>query len=169
MATVSWSAATGLRRRRSCGRLQVEADGAGRVKVGPDLAVPGLANVFTIGDTALCNAWNGQAVPGLAPAAKQGGAYVAKQIRAKIEGHAPPPPFAYRHLGSLATIGRKSAVADFGFVKLWGAPAWWLWGIVHVGFLVGVRNRVATMLNWFWTYLSFSGGIRLITGGDDDR
>jgi len=162
--TVLWAA--GVMASPAAQWLQVEADGAGRVKVGPDLAIPGFSNVYAIGDTALCNAWNGQAVPGLAPAAKQGGAYVAKQIRAKIEGRRLPSPFVYRHLGSLATIGRKSAVADFGFVKLWGAPAWWLWGIVHVGFLVGVRNRVATMVNWFWTYLSFGGGIRLITGGD---
>ncbi|WP_294262784.1 NAD-binding protein [Propionivibrio sp.] len=63
-------------------------------------------------------------------------------------------------------IPAKAAVADFGFIRLWGAPAWWLWGFVHVGFLVGVRNRVATMVNWFWSYLTFGGGIRLITGGD---
>jgi len=73
-------------------------------------------------------------------------------------------PHGLRQQGSLATIGRKSAVADFGLVKFWGAPAWWLWGLVHVGFLVGVRNRVSTMTNCFWSYLTFSGGIRLITG-----
>ena len=72
----------------------------------------------------------------------------------------------YRHLGSLATIGRRAAVADFGFIRLWGAPAWWLWGLVHVSFLVGLRNRAATVLNWFWAYLTYGGGIRLITGGD---
>ena len=78
----------------------------------------------------------------------------------------PPAPFAYRHLGSLATIGRKSAVADFGWIKIWGAPAWWLWGFIHVGFLVGIRNRVSTMVNWFWAYLTFGGGIRLITDAE---
>ncbi|MGC2403049.1 MAG: quinol oxidase, partial [Acidobacteriaceae bacterium] len=67
--------------------------------------------------------------------------------------------------GSLATIGRKAAVADFGRFKLWGAPAWWLWGVVHVGFLLGMRNRAATLTNWFWAYLTFGGGIRLITAG----
>ena len=66
-------------------------------------------------------------------------------------------------------VARKSAVADFGRVKLWGAPAWWLWGLIHVGFLVGLRNRVATMINWFWAYLTYGGGIRLITGGDAPR
>jgi NADH dehydrogenase/putative oxidoreductase len=102
-------------------------------------------------------------VPGLAPAAKQGGAYVAKQIRAIVEGRPPLPPFQYRHLGSLATIGRKAAVADFGALPLWGAPAWWLWGFVHIGFMLGARNRMATLLNWFWAYIKFGGGIRLIT------
>lgn len=82
---------------------------------------------------------------------------------------APPPRRSSIVIGSLATIGRKAAVVDFGFVKLWGAPAWWLWGIVHVGFLVGLRNRVATMINWYWAYLTFRGGIRLITGGEARR
>lgn len=107
---------------------------------------------------------NGQPVSGLAPAAKQAGAYVGRLIRAKLEGRATPSPFKYRHLGSLATIGRKAAVVDFGTVKLWGALAWWLWGVVHVSFLVGLRNRLFTMINWFWAYLTYSSGIRLITG-----
>jgi NADH dehydrogenase/putative oxidoreductase len=144
--------------------LNAPADKAGRVIVDDELRVPGLPNVFAIGDTASSNAWRGDNVPGLAPAAKQGGAYVARRLQALIEDKKPPAAFCYRHLGSLATIGRKAAVADFGGVKLWGAPAWWLWGIVHVGFMLGVRNRVATLMNWFWAYLKFGGGIRLITG-----
>jgi NADH dehydrogenase/putative oxidoreductase len=72
-------------------------------------------------------------------------------------------PFRYRHLGS-ATIGRKAAVADFGWIRLSGAPAWWLWGLVHVGFLVGLRNRVSVMLDWAWSYLTYRSGTRLITG-----
>jgi putative oxidoreductase len=144
--------------------LKAEADNAGRLKVGADLSVPGLPNVFAIGDTALSQAWKGQAVPGLAPAAKQGGGYVAKVIRARVEGRMPPKPFAYTHLGSLATIGRKAAVADFGWFKVWGAPAWWFWGAVHLSFLVGVRNRVSVMFDWFWAYLTYRGGTRLITG-----
>jgi NADH dehydrogenase/putative oxidoreductase len=110
------------------------------LKVNPDLSVPGFPNVFAVGDTALANAWQGQPVPGLAPAAKQAGAYAARVIRAQIEGRAPPAPFAYRHLGSLATIGRKAAVADFGKLRLGGAPAWWLWGAVHIAFLAGLRT-----------------------------
>jgi NADH dehydrogenase/putative oxidoreductase len=162
--TVLWAA--GVTASPAASWLGATADNAGRVKVGPDLSVPGLANVFAIGDTALSKAWNGQPVPGLAPAAKQAGAYVAQLIRARIAARPAPAPFRYRHLGSLATIGRKAAVADFGFVKLWGAPAWWLWGVIHVSFLVGLRNRMATMVNWFWAYLTFGGGIRLITGGE---
>jgi NADH dehydrogenase/putative oxidoreductase len=160
--TILWAA--GVAASPAAMWLKAPSDRAGRIIVGEDLRVPGMSNVFAVGDTVASNAWNGQLVPGLAPAAKQGGAYVAKQIRALIDGRAPLPAFRYRHLGSLATIGRKAAVADFGALKLWGAPAWWLWGIVHIGFMLGVRNRVATLLNWFWSYLKFGGGIRLITG-----
>jgi NADH dehydrogenase/putative oxidoreductase len=160
--TVLWAA--GVMASPAARWLNTEADSAGRVKVGPDLRVPGLPQVFVIGDTALSLGWEGKPVPGLAPAAQQAGQYAAQCIAAQLSGAAAPPPFAYRHRGSLATIGRKAAVADFGWLRLWGAPAWWLWGLVHVGFLVGVRNRVATMTNWFWAYLTFGGGIRLITG-----
>ncbi|NNM60572.1 MAG: FAD-dependent oxidoreductase, partial [Steroidobacteraceae bacterium] len=162
--TVLWAA--GVTASPAAKWLAADADNAGRLKVGPDLGVAGLQNVYAIGDTASSNAWNGQPVPGLAPAAKQAGAYVARVIKAKLSSHPAPAPFRYRHFGSLATIGRKAAVADFGAVKLWGAPAWWLWGFIHVGFLVGVRNRLTTMVNWFWSYLTFRGGIRLITGLD---
>ena len=103
-------------------------------------------------------------VPGLAPAAKQGGAYVATVLRARLRGRKPPPPFRYRHQGSLATIGRKSAVADFGWIKLWGAVAWWLWGAVHVLFLVGLRNRLSVMVGWLWSYFTYGVGVRLIIG-----
>jgi NADH dehydrogenase/putative oxidoreductase len=162
--TVLWAA--GVAASPAAKWLGADADSAGRVKVGPDLAVPGLVNVYAIGDTAASNAWSGQAVPGLAPAAKQAGAFVAGVIKARIAADSAPKTFKYRHLGSLATIGRQAAVVDFGFIKLWGAPAWWLWGLVHVGFLVGMRNRIATMINWFWAYLTYGGGIRLITGAD---
>src|ERR1700730_6728150 len=163
-STVLWAA--GVTASPAAQWLKVDCDNAGRIKVGADLGVPGISNVFAIGDTALSSGWKGKPVPGLAPAAKQGGTYVARQIRARVEARPPRPAFKYRHLGSLATIGRKAAVADFRFVKLWGEPAWWLWGMVHVGFLVGTRNRIATLINWFWAYLTFSGGIRLITGGE---
>ena len=147
--------------------LAAECDAAGRVRVAADLSVPGSANVFAIGDTASVASADGAPVPGLAPAAKQAGAYVARVIGARVAREAEPAPFRYRHLGNLATIGRKSAVADFGFVQLSGTLAWWLWGVVHVGFLVGVRNRVSVMFDWFWSYLTYKSGTRLITGSSD--
>ena len=159
--TVLWAA--GVVASPAAAWLGAEADRAGRIKVGPDLSVPGFPDIFAIGDTALSLAWDGQPVPGLAPAAKQGGAYVASILRTRLHGRKPPPPFRYRHQGSLATIGRKSAVADFGPVKVTGAPAWWLWGAVHVFFLVGVRNRLSVMLGWIWSYFTFDVGARLIT------
>lgn len=161
--TVLWAA--GVIASPAAKWLGVSADNVGRIKVGPDLSVPGLPEVFAVGDTALAQAWKGQSVPGLAPAAKQGGAYVADVIHARLRGESTPGPFVYRHLGSLATIGRKAAVADFGFVRVWGAFAWWLWGLVHVGFLVGMRNRISVMFDWFWAYLTYRSGTRLITGG----
>jgi NADH:ubiquinone reductase (H+-translocating) len=149
--------------------LKADADAAGRVKVDRNLAVPNLPNVFVIGDAAGSDAWRGQPVPGLAPAAKQGGTHIAKLITARVLGRPDPGPFIYRHYGSLATIGRKSAVADFGWISLAGAPAWWLWGLLHVAFLVGGRNRLSVLINWLWSYMTFRANTRLITEGADDR
>jgi NADH dehydrogenase/putative oxidoreductase len=142
--------------------LQAPADRSGRVEVDEWLGVPGLPGVFVIGDTAASKAWDGNLVPGIGPAAKQGGQYVARAIRARLRG-AQSAPFRYRHLGSLATIGRKAAVADFGLVRLSGALAWWLWGLVHVYFLAGMRNRISVMLDWAWAYFTFRSSTRLIT------
>ena len=160
--TVLWAA--GVAASEAAKWLNAEADKAGRVKVQCDLSVRHLPDVYVIGDTALANCWNGEPVPGLAPAAKQGGVFVAKVIRAKLRGETVSHAFSYRHMGSLATIGRKSAVADFGFVRLRGAVAWWLWSIAHVLFLVGSRNRVAVVLNWIWSYVTYRASTRLITG-----
>jgi NADH dehydrogenase/putative oxidoreductase len=160
--TVLWAA--GVQASPAARWLGAQADPAGRVSVGADLSVPGHEGVFVVGDTAACIGWRGNPVPGLAPAAKQQGKYVARVIAARVVQRPLPGPFVYRHMGSLATIGRKSAVVDFGVVRLSGATAWWLWGLVHVGFLVGVRNRVSVMLDWLWSYLTFRGGTRLITG-----
>jgi NADH dehydrogenase/putative oxidoreductase len=160
--TVLWAA--GVIASPAARWLGAPADSAGRIEVTQDLSVPGLPDVFALGDTAASRAWAGRPVPGLAPAAKQGGDYVARVIRARLGAGRAPGTFRYRHLGSLATIGRKAAVADFGWVRLSGAAAWWLWGLVHVGFLVGLRNRVSVMLDWFWSYLTYRNGTRLITG-----
>jgi NADH dehydrogenase/putative oxidoreductase len=161
--TVLWAA--GVVASPAAKWLGADADNAGRVKVDGRLSVSGLPEVFVVGDTAASNAWNGKAVPGLAPAAKQAGAYVAKVIAARVEGRDDPVPFIYRHLGSLATIGRKAAVVDFGWIRLRGALAWWFWGAVHVGFLVDLRSRLSVMFDWFWAYLTYRSGTRLITGG----
>ncbi|MEP2989260.1 MAG: FAD-dependent oxidoreductase [Parasphingorhabdus sp.] len=160
--TVLWAAGVVA---SSAGKwLSAETDRAGRVTVDERLRVPGHANVYAIGDTAGSNGWAGKPVPGLAPAAKQAGAYVAQSIEKQLLDEAEMEPFSYKHQGSLATIGRKSAVADFGFVKLHGAIAWWLWGAVHVGFLAGTRNRITVLVNWIWSYFTLQQGIRLITG-----
>ena len=161
--TVLWAA--GVVASPAAKWLGADADNAGRVKVDGRLSVSGLPDVFVVGDTAASNAWNGKPVPGLAPAAKQAGAYVARVIAARVEGRDDPIPFVYRHLGSLATIGRKSAVVDFGWIRLRGALAWWFWGAVHVGFLVDLRSRFSVMFDWFWAYLTYRSGTRLITGG----
>ena len=139
-------------------------DPSGRVIVSGDLSAPGLPRIFAIGDTASSLSWNGAAAPGLAPAAKQQGEYVARVIRATVDGTSLPPAFRYRHFGSLATIGRLAAVAEFGRVRLWGAPAWWFWGAAHLLFLVGGRNRAAVVLNWLWAYVTYRRSTRLITG-----
>jgi NADH dehydrogenase FAD-containing subunit/uncharacterized membrane protein YphA (DoxX/SURF4 family) len=160
--TVLWAA--GVVASPAAEWLKADVDRSGRIRVDEHLRVPGHPNVFAIGDTAASLGWNGRLVPGLAPAAKQGGQYVASVIRSQLEKRVLPAAFAYRHQGSLATIGRSSAVADFGRVRLWGAPAWWLWGMVHVLFLSGMRNRLSVVIAWIWAYLTFRSGSRLITG-----
>ena len=107
---------------------------------------------------------HGKPLPGLAPVAKQQGAYVARVLRARLAGKPAPKPFRYRDCGTMATIGRRAAVADLGWLRLDGTLAWLLWGAVHVSFLIGFRNRLVVMLDWLWSYLTFQSGARLITG-----
>ncbi len=147
--------------------LGAETDPAGRVKVEADLSIPGRPNVFAVGDTAASSGWNGKAVPGLAPAAKQGGKHAARVVHATLEGRPHPGPFVYKHAGSLATIGRKAAVADLNVFHFSGALAWWFWGLVHVFSLTGARNRIAVVIKWAWAYVTYRGGMRLITGQMD--
>jgi NADH dehydrogenase len=144
--------------------LEAERDKAGRVMVGPDLTLPGHPEIFVIGDTAHALDAEGKPLPGVAPVAKQQGKYVAKAIQARIAGQPAVRPFRYRNLGNLATIGRRAAVADFGWLRVSGRLAWLLWGLVHIYFLIGFRNRVAVLLDWIWAYLTFQRGARLITG-----
>jgi len=161
-ATVIWAAGVAVPSVKDW--LGVETDRMGRVPVEPDLSVPGDPEVFVIGDAAKVEWKDGQPVPGIAPAAKQQGRYVAKVLRAAAKGRRKPKPFKYRHNGNLATIGRHSAVVDFGRIKLTGAPAWWLWGLAHIYFLIGVRAPLLVAIQWFWAYLTFGKGARLITG-----
>jgi NADH dehydrogenase len=168
-ATKIWAA--GVRASPAAQWLDAPADRAGRLKVEPDLTVPGHPEIFAIGDSAIVARPDGRPVPGIAPAAKQEGAYVAAAIRARLGGQTAPPPFRYKHAGDLATIGKRRAVIDFGWIRLRGAIAWWLWGFAHIFFLIGVRNRLAVALNWLWIYARDQRSARLITrgGGADGR
>ena len=103
-------------------------------------------------------------MPGIAPAAKQQGLHVGRTIAARLAGRAVPGPFRYRDFGTLATIGRKRAVVDFGWTRMKGLPAWLLWSTAHLYFLVGFRNRFVVGITWMWNYLTFGRGARLITG-----
>jgi NADH dehydrogenase len=143
--------------------LGAETDRAGRVMVRPDLTVPGHPDIFVIGDTASVPGPNGVPLPGIAPVAKQQGQYVAKALAARIRG-SEAPAFCYRDFGSLATIGRKRAIAEIGRLRLSGLPAWLLWSAAHIYFLIGFRNRFTVALNWAWSYVTFQRGSRLITG-----
>jgi len=161
-ATIIWGA--GVMASGAAHWLGVEKDRIGRVLVEPDLSVPSHSDIFVIGDTAHVRNADGQPLPGLAPVAKQQGAYVARLLRAQLQGKPAPAPFRYRSLGTMATIGRRAAVADLGWVKLDGTLAWLLWGLVHVSFLIGFRNRFIVMIDWLWSYITFQSGARLITG-----
>ena len=143
--------------------LGAEVDRAGRVKVRADLSVPGHPDVFVIGDTAAVTGADGAMLPGVAPVAKQQGQYVARALIARYQGRT-TAVFRYRDFGSLATIGRSRAVAQFGKLRLSGFPAWVLWSGAHVYFLIGFRNRFVVALNWAWSYITFQRGSRLITG-----
>jgi NADH:ubiquinone reductase (H+-translocating) len=138
-------------------------DRAGRVPIGPDLALMDDPAIFVIGDTAAVTDAKGQVVPGVAPAAKQMGRYVAKVIRNRLAGRS-TPAFVYRDWGNLATIGRKAAVADFGYIRLSGLLAWLAWSFAHIWFLIGFRNRLLVLVDWAWAYFTYDRGARLITG-----
>jgi NADH:ubiquinone reductase (H+-translocating) len=159
--TAIWAA--GVQASEAARWLGVEADRVGRVKVTDHLTLPEHPEIFVIGDTALVQDAAGRPVPGLAPAAKEQGRYVADAIEARLKDR-PTRPFRYRHLGNLATIGRRSAVIEFGRFRLTGFLAWLLWGAAHIFFLIGFRNRIVVTIDWLWSYLRFGGGARLITG-----
>ncbi len=160
--TLIWAA--GVRASPAAEWLNASADRAGRLQVEPDLTVPGHPDIFAIGDTVTIAAWDGKPVPGIAPAAKQQGRHVAAAIKARLRGEA-PAPFRYTHSGSLAQIGKHKAVIDFGRFKMRGALAWWIWGIAHIYFLIGLRNRLAVAISWLWIHARDQRAARLITQG----
>ncbi len=142
--------------------LDAERDHAGRVRVLPDLSVPEHPEIFVIGDAAAVQDAKGQAVPGVAPAAKQMGRYVGTLIAARLAGQS-LPAFRYRNLGELATIGRRAAVVKFGTLSLTGFLGWLFWSFAHIYFLIGVKNRFIVAFTWLWDYVTFQRGARLIT------
>jgi NADH:quinone reductase (non-electrogenic) len=164
-ATIIWAA--GVVASPAARWLDAEQDRAGRVKVGPDLSLSRHPEVFAIGDTAAVMSPAGQgiqAIPGIAPAAKQMGRYVGRLIAARIAGEPiSPEPFRYRHQGDLATIGRRAAVVKLGRLELKGFLGWLFWSIVHVFFLIEIRDRFVVAFIWLWDYITFQRGARLIT------
>jgi NADH dehydrogenase len=151
-------------------KLGAPVDRAGRVLVQPDLSLPGHPEVFVIGDLAAAKDEQGKMLPGVAPVAIQEGRFVAKLIRHEIEmkpNEAARPAFHYWNKGSLATIGRAAAVADFGKIHISGFIAWLSWLFVHIWFLIGFRNRLLVFIQWAWSYVTYERGARLITGSTD--
>ncbi|BDG09175.1 NAD(P)/FAD-dependent oxidoreductase [Anaeromyxobacter paludicola] len=158
--TVLWGA--GVAASPVARSLGVALDRAGRVRVMPDLTVPGYPELYVAGDLAAISRPDGRPVPGVAPAAIQMGRHVARNVLAGLEGK-PRQPFRYWDKGSLATIGRAAAVAEFAGIRLSGILAWLAWLLVHIYFLIGFRNRFAVLAHWAWSYVTFERGSRLIT------
>jgi NADH dehydrogenase len=144
-------------------KLGAPIDRAGRVLVDPDLSIPGHLEVFVIGDLAALKDKNGQLVPGVAAAAIQQGKATARSIANDLQGK-PRRDFHYVNKGSLATIGRAAAIAEFGKIHISGFIAWLSWLFVHIFFLIGFRNRIMVMIQWAWSYFTFERGAQLITG-----
>jgi NADH:ubiquinone reductase (H+-translocating) len=166
--TIIWAA--GVQAVALAGSLPAPRDRAGRVEVTATLQLPDFDDVYVAGDIAAI-VQDGEPVPGVAYAAKQMGSYAARAISRRARGdHSPLPPFRYRDRGSLATIGREAAVAVFpGGIKLSGLLAWWSWLFVHIYFLIGFRNRVSTLSDWAWSYVTYQRHARLILGDGDAK
>ena len=143
--------------------LGAPIDRAGRVLVNPDLTVPGHNDVFVIGDLATLKDKHGNLLPGVAPVAMQEGRYVARTIKNDLRNK-PRANFHYFDKGSLATIGRAAAIAQFGRLHISGYLAWLSWLFVHIFFLIGFRNRLIVLIQWAWSYFTYERGARLITG-----
>ncbi|MEQ1901471.1 MAG: NAD(P)/FAD-dependent oxidoreductase [Devosia sp.] len=164
--TIIWAA--GVLASPAAHWLGAEADRAGRVKVNDDLSVPGHPEIFAVGDTVTAKRPDCKPVPGIGDAAKQGGRHAAHMIVARLGGATSPMPFRYSHLGDIATIGRREALIDFGWIRLTGWIGWWTWGLAHIYFLIGLKNRIFVALNWLWIYLTGYRSARLITEDQAD-
>jgi NADH dehydrogenase len=145
-------------------RTGAETDRSGRLRVQPDLTLPGYPGIYVVGDLASAVGGDGQPLPGLAPVAMQQGSYAAKAIVTRLAGGPPPPPFRYRDRGTMAVIGRAAAVADLYGLHVSGFLAWLLWLFVHLMYLVQFQSRVLVFIQWAFQYLTFNRGARLITG-----
>jgi len=150
--------------RKLAERTTAETDRSGRIKVNPDLTVPGFPDIFIVGDLMLFLGEDGNPLPGVAQVAIQGGAYAAKMIRARLEGKKDAKPFRYFDKGNMAVIGRAAAVADIFGIHLAGVFAWLTWLFVHLIYIVEFQSRVLVFVQWGFEYLTFSRGARLITG-----
>lgn len=158
--TVIWSA--GVAGSPAGTWLAAEVDRAGRVYVNPDLSVPGYTHIFAIGDTATL-LHNSKPLPGVAPVAMQQGRYIAALIKQRVTSGGSESPFHYQEKGNLATVGRSYAIVDLKGLTCAGLLAWVLWLLVHIYYLIGFRNRLITLFQWAWTYVTYTRGARLIT------
>lgn len=163
--TVIWGA--GVKATPVAAWLGMQPGPHGSVRVNPDFSIAAHPNIFVIGDAAAASGIDGKRLPGLAAVAKQEGKYVGNLIRCRIEGADAPTGFRYRDYGTMATIGRSTAVADLWGYKLTGTFAWLLWGFVHIYFLIGFRNRLVVFVNWCWAWLTYARGARLILAIQD--
>ena len=145
--------------------LGAEVDHAGRVRVRPDLSIPGHPEVYVIGDLATLPGPDGKPYPGVIQVALQQGRLAAANVLRALQGE-PTAPFVYHDLGNMATIGRHSAVCDLGWLKLKGYLAWWFWLFLHIYKLIGFRNRLTVMTQWAFSYLTYQRSVRLITGSE---
>jgi NADH:ubiquinone reductase (H+-translocating) len=161
-STVLWCAGTAAR--PAARWIGAEEARNGAVKVGDDCALLDRREIFVIGDAASMDDGAGGVLPGLAPVAKQQGAYVGKLLKARLEGRAAPGPFRYRNYGTMAIIGRSRAIADFGWFALTGFPAWLTWSLVHLMLLVDFRSRLTVYVNWSWAWFTYGRGARLLAG-----
>jgi NADH dehydrogenase len=142
--------------------LGVPTDKSGRVRVNRDLSVPGLSDVYALGDVALVLDTAGKPMPGLAQVAKQEGYYLGRALVRKMRTGAAAPDFKFHNRGNAAIVGRQSAIFDFGWSRLKGVLAWFLWALVHIYLLAGFQHRVLVALQWLWRYVTYDHGARLI-------